>query len=354
MRDPADLFEAGARAAEDILHRAFRIDIAKDDNPLGKRSFVVLVRRVSRRLLRVAGPHDARGAKAAAEKLDADWPNLTAKARGRLIDEADESVAAAGERALPALDAYLETASTQIVGGTRRAAKKSYKLSIAASLTDRDERTAEHVRASHTMFIRDAHGDLRERLSAKARDIVADGLEKGLGREDISEGLAAAMTGAKRPDSYWDLIATNFSNRARTFTHVHALDEAGIEAYRFDAVLDEATSEICRFMHGKVFNVGKAVKRQQRVIELEDPEEIKVAMPWVSKAKRDADGKEVLYYETEGGARRAVAVVDEPAEGKKDEVGSYSRELSTEQLERAGVTSPPLHGNCRSSLTPVF
>lgn len=354
MSDPADLYEGGARAVEEILRRAFRIDIAKDDDPLGKKGFVVIVGRVSRRMQKIAGPIEGKAAKKAGEKLDADWPNIKAKKRGNLIQEAGEIVEAAGERALPLLDAILETSSTAIVRGTRRRARAKYKLSIAASLTDRDERTAEHVRASNTMFIRDAYGTLRERLSVRARNIVADGLEKGLGREDISAELADAMKSARRPDSYWDMISTNFSNRARTFTHVHALEEAGIEAYRYDAVLDEVTSDICRFMHGKVFNVGKAVKRQQRVLELEEPEDIKATMPWVSKAKRDSDGKEILYYETKGGARRAVAVVDESGEGTKDDTGSFSREMSTEQLERAGISVPPLHGGCRSTLTPVF
>jgi hypothetical protein len=42
--------------------------------------------------------------------------------------------------------------------------------------------------------------------------------------------------------------------------------------------------------------------------------------------------------------------VDEPAVGLRDEVGRYSRALSPAQLEAAGVTVPPLHGRCRSTI----
>ena len=63
----------------------------------------------------------------------------------------------------------------------------------------------------------------------------------------------------------------------------------------------------------------------------------------------DRDGRQVLFYER-GGRRRAVAQVDEPAVGTRDQVGRYSRTLSDGQLETAGVSVPPLHGRCRSTI----
>ena len=63
----------------------------------------------------------------------------------------------------------------------------------------------------------------------------------------------------------------------------------------------------------------------------------------------DREGNQVLFYER-GDRRRAVAQVDEPAVGERDAVGRYSRALSPVQLEAAGVTVPPLHGRCRSTI----
>jgi hypothetical protein len=140
-----------------------------------------------------------------------------------------------------------------------------------------------------------------------------------------------------------------FTNRARTSTQLAAFEDAGVERYRFDAVLDEVTSEPCRFLHGKVFTVARAMERFRDVERARDPERIRDLQPFVQVGADDA-GNTVLFYER-GGRRRAVARVDEPAEGTKDAVGRYSRALSPTQLETAGVTVPPLHGRCRSTIT---
>jgi hypothetical protein len=140
----------------------------------------------------------------------------------------------------------------------------------------------------------------------------------------------------------------SFANRGRTYTQLAAFDEADVERYRFEAVLDEVTSEVCRFMHGKVFSVERAMKRFREVERARDPERIQDLQPWV-QVGADDDGNQVLFYER-GDRRRVVAQVDEPAVGERDEVGDYSRQMSPDQLEAAGVTVPPLHGRCRSSI----
>lgn len=139
-----------------------------------------------------------------------------------------------------------------------------------------------------------------------------------------------------------------FTNRARTYTQLGAFDEAGIERYRFDAILDEVTSEACRFLHGKVFTVERAIDRFRSVERARDPDVIRDAQPFV-QVGTDREGNQVLFYER-GDRRRAVAQVDEPAVGTRDEVGRYSRALSPTQLEAAGVTVPPIHGRCRSTI----
>jgi hypothetical protein len=121
-----------------------------------------------------------------------------------------------------------------------------------------------------------------------------------------------------------------------------------VDRYRFEAVLDEVTSEVCRFMHGKVFTVEHAMDRFRDVERARDPERIRDVQPFV-EVGADPEGNQVLFYER-GGRRRAVAQVDEPAVGERDEVGRYSRALSPPQLEAAGVTVPPLHGRCRSTI----
>ena len=70
--------------------------------------------------------------------------------------------------------------------------------------------------------------------------------------------------------------------------------------------------------------------------------------PWV-QVGADHEGHQVLFYKRDG-RRRVVAQVDEASVGQSDKVGRYSRALSPDQLEAAGVSMPPLHGRCRSTV----
>jgi hypothetical protein len=110
-------------------------------------------------------------------------------------------------------------------------------------------------------------------------------------------------------------------------------------------------SHICRFMHGRQFSVRRAMRRFDEVEGARDPEAIADLQPWM-RVGSDGAGSQVLFYER-GGRRRVVAQIDEPAVGRSDQVGRYSRALSNDQLEAAGLMAPPLHGRCRSTLVLV-
>jgi hypothetical protein len=76
--------------------------------------------------------------------------------------------------------------------------------------------------------------------------------------------------------------------------------EAGIRQYRIEPVLDEQTTNICRYLHGKTFSVADALRRFDRIEQLEDPEAIKQAMPWV----REAQDRETRPHPALRGRRR--------------------------------------------------
>jgi hypothetical protein len=206
------------------------------------------------------------------------------------------------------------------------------------------------VRRSEGIFVRDQYGRRRDELAQRAREVVSAGLEQGLGRDEIAAHLSAALgplVGRGKP--YWEVVAMSFANRGRTFTQLAAFDDAGVERYRFDAILDEVTSHVCRFLHGRQFSVTRAMQRFDEVEQARDPEAIAELQPWM-RVGSDGEGNQVLFYERSG-RRRLVAQIDEPAVGRRDQVGRFSRSLTNEQLEAAGLTAPPLHGRCRSTLT---
>ena len=115
--------------------------------------------------------------------------------------------------------------------------------------------------------------------------------------------------------------------------------------------MDEATSIQCRFLNGRVFSVERAMRRFRDVEEKRDPERLTELQPFIQKGEDDG-GNEFLFYER-GGRRQLVAMVERSAAGERDTAGRFSRELSADALEAAGVTMPPTHFRCRSSVVAI-
>lgn len=341
------LYRNAATAADDMLQSVF---VSKALNPLNTRDFEVIVRQLSRALQGIAQDQEASALRKALQTLDVDWPNFSADAQAKVIRAANQVMRAAVPKALPAIDEVFGIEASRIVGATRKAAVKRFSLNISGSLSKTDLRTARFAKESQSNFVRDEFGKRRDAFSETARDIVADGLQKGLGRDDISSALGGALEAQAlgRSKPYWDMVAMVFTNRARTFTQLNAFEEAAVTQYRFDAVLDESTSEICRLMHNRTFSVEAAAKRIRQVETLKDPEDIRNLQPF-ARVGEDDEGNQVLFYERNE-RRRAIAQVDESGMGQRDNVGRYSRALSNAQLEAAGLTIPPLHGHCRSTI----
>jgi hypothetical protein len=141
-----------------------------------------------------------------------------------------------------------------------------------------------------------------------------------------------------------------FANRARSSAQVSAFAEAGIERFRFEAILDSVTSKVCRFMHGRVFSVKRAFDRVRQVERLRNPERIRELQPFVQVGV-GPDGNQILFYEKDGRRHRVAQV--EQASDEDGEAGTFSNALPKETLEEAGISLPPLHGRCRSTVVAV-
>jgi hypothetical protein len=128
--------------------------------------------------------------------------------------------------------------------------------------------------------------------------------------------------------------------------------EAGIRQYRIEAVLDEQTTNICRYLHGKTFSVADALRRFDRIEQLEDPEAIKQAMPWVREAQDRETGRTRLYVDG-GRGRTDLAEVARSAMGTRDDRGDFRALASDSALNEVGIGFPPYHGLCRSTTLAV-
>ncbi len=202
--------------------------------------------------------------------------------------------------------------------------------------------------------MRDEYGRRLDAFGQEARRVVADGLERGLGRDDLAGELETAAQAAliERAPFYWEVVAASFIGQGRSFAQMSSYAEAGIQRYVIEAVLDEQTTNICRFLHGKSFSVGDALRRFERVERAESPEAIKQLIPWVRESLDPDTGNPKLWVDG-GNGRMNVAEVTRSAFGTKDDRGEFKVLASDAALREVGVGFPPFHGLCRSTTIAV-
>ncbi len=349
-----DFLEKTEEAAEYVLATVYGIHLAKALDPLKKNDYQKIVRRFGAALRKVNAGEEAKALRAALKTLNVDWPNMTAKQRDAVIRAATSSFTSVPAKTLPKMQQSFELNGSKTIKGTKKSVKKTFKLDITGDFTTVDKKLTKVLGNQQVNFIRDEYGRRRVGFSNKARTIVGDGLELGLGRKEIAADLAKQLTTStiNRNKWYWELISATFTNRSRTYGQLASFQEAAIERYTFVAVMDEATSDVCRFMDGRVFEVAGALQVYNDMSQLTDPEDVKFSAPWVSPTK-DSNGDAALAYRQPSGRKRYVARISETGLGTQSS-GKYSKGMSNSSLENAGIMMPPLHGFCRSTILPDF
>lgn len=340
-----DLVSDAADAADELLRDYYSVDIAKALNPLDKGDFKKIVMRLSNSLRRTNASVEAPAMRAALDALDVDWPNLKPKEIDAVIKASTLALAPIPAQVIPRMSDTFEASATATIGGTKRSVKRRFRIEIEAVFNARDQRITDNLVKSQTNFVTDEYGRRVAAYDAEARAIVGNGLDQGLSRHDIGKelnrGLGAKVVG--RNQNYWNVVAAAHVSRARSWGQLASFSEAAIEVFVFEAVMDERTTEICRYMHGREFQVSSGVQAYESIDSLADPTDIKTQAPWVWQSK-DAQGNSTLVYRDAAGDKQRVAQIDKPGLGRKDSVGSYSKGLSSAQLEAQGISMPPLHG----------
>lgn len=346
-------FACCAADAAGEIAEALRLPVEKAIDPLTRGGFLRIVAQVRRAISLAAGEGEAAAVSEALRALDVDWPNLSAAAREATIEAARAAIGTAGVRAMPRVSAVLQATGPRVMGDTRTAAIRRYGFQIGTSLSARDRAAERYVRLSTANFIRDHYGIRRDEMAARAREVVARGLEEGRGRDAIAAALRSELGGSvMRGDSYWQVVAGQFTNSARVFSEIGAFQEAGVESYVFSAVLDEVTTDECRFYDGQVFPLSTAIAARDRLSSLSDPDDVYRVAPWVRSGTME-DGSRAIYVDR-GNGREVLATIERSGVGARDDRGSYSGALSGAALASMTPPMPPLHANCRSTIEPSF
>jgi hypothetical protein len=344
------VFEART-VADRLLGDYLRVKVTKAMDVGTPKGFDRAVATLAALLQARASGTDHEAVKAAVEVLDIDWHQTTAEQRRSLIGQALEAAGRKTKEVPAKIQTVFNDAATEVVRATRDSVMRDQKLIIGADFNAIDERIIRHLRTSQANYLSDEYGRRHLEFGEKARQIVANGLAEGLGRNDIARELEAAAQNvlAGKSSFYWDIVAGAFVGRGRSFGQLSAYAEASIERYVIHAVLDEATTEVCRFLDGKEFSVGAGLESFAQVEA--KPDAIKTINPWVRDGS-DPDGRRIMYVNGRGGKKHRLAVVDQPGIGLRDQKGSYSSALSPSKLQQIGISAPPLHAACRSTVLP--
>lgn len=334
-----------------------RIHVCKVANPLTKTGFDRLVSDLSAKLVRGAGMITQQEMRSIYRSLGVDWATATDRKVLRLTDAIDRAMKRAGRRVVTRIASGLKDTGGTVARETRRQVVKEHKLGISSSLSSADLRAVERVAADQGAFVTDFHGRVSESMSEKARSIVASGLERGFQNDriakDLESGLRSSLVG--RQSSYYQVVANAFVNRARSFSALRSFADAGIERYIISAVLDEVTTDTCRGLDGKVFEVAAGIDLYSAVDDLEDPKDVKYTQPWIveKEISRGPDaGKTGLYIPRKSGGSLLAGVVEKSGVGSRDARGSFTFRMSDKRLQGAGIGPPPYHGRCRTTLLP--
>lgn len=338
----------------DELLAIYGIDVNKALDPLDPSDFVTLVQRFGNRLRMTARPFEVDAVDAALSAMDVDWKSMSSRQTEAALKAANTAIAELSQVVPPRVRGEVITAGRDLVGATKTSAARRYQLGIETSFTEANETTVQRVALNQGNFVTDYYGVRAFEVEEVARGVVANSLEQGLGVDEISKRLEQTVKAKVlgRSPSYWNVVANSFMNRARTDTHLRSFREAGIERWRFEAVLDQQTTDQCRMLHDKVFAVGDAIARMESTDVADDPvSALKNGEPWLLNGK-DENGNPVLYTKDTEGNRTIIANVLESAVGKADTIGRYQQLVSDRALMERGIPMPPLHGRCRSTIVP--
>lgn len=150
--------------------------------------------------------------------------------------------------------------------------------------------------------------EVREQLQEELISSVSLGESRLQAGKRLQSAFGARV---KKDNLYWEGLSNHVVTRTREFGKVSGYQQAGISYIEVRAVLDNRTTQICRYMHGRIFKTSDAKKLREKIMSADTPDEIKRVAPWIT--------------------------------------GGKVKRMKTFQLADEGVILPPYHWNCRST-----
>lgn len=296
-------------------------------------------------------------------RLDVPWGSLSANAAAAVWDDAEDWLRArAGAPLLPRWQETINTTLTTVAAATRKDIREQFLPRIGTSFRREETAALDRIGTQQGWFLRDHNKAISRELTVRGRQIVADGLRQGWGRVEIGKQLREQLPGmwGARNAQYANVVAANAVSRARSHAELASYRDGGVEYMEVQAVLDERTTEICRFMDGHIISVADAYGVSEAAANVQRPEDIYDAAPFMQAVWTNAEGRRLGPKEahlrdhrelhTTRGAR--VAIIDRSGLGRKDDPGQFRALMGGNKFHDAHVGPPPYHHLCRSFTVP--
>jgi len=247
----------------------------------------------------------------------------------------------------PRMQVTLENTAT----GTKTALKDTFGIDLRTSLSMEESKAISTLTQHQGWHLKDNMGKRSAALTKKGLRIIENGMKQGLAQQTIARDL-------QKLPGLWDQYGVNYAraaastavNRARTYAEVTGYTEAGIELLEVQAVLDERTTDQCRYMDGKIIEVRKAEGNIYRAMSA-SPGTIQQAAPFLRTWREEGMQPGRYYIGPEGGS--AIGMITRSGVGAADDRGEYKTFVPDSQLpEVANIGPPPYHHQCRSYTVP--
>lgn len=341
----AELFARATAAAGRV------VDLVKADesDPYKPREFDRLTDDLARGLNKEGVPEFERAVAKAVDDSNVDWSVATDKQMDDFSKKLALTLGVAAGAVWRSIKTRVVSASVGMASSARKSFVKTHDLRVDRAISLQDKQAVTRSAATNVHYVREfGTGQLAPSLSAQAREIVQAGVGQGSSSRMIGKELHRVLGEAAggQTEVYFRMAASAINARSREFSSLRSMQDAGVELYEISAVLDEATTETCRFLDGKVLQVGHGLARYAAADSLTNPTDIRYEMPWLREKRisgGEHDGKMGIYAPGRDGMTR-LAVVEKGGFGERDAIGTYSAVASAQGMERANVGPPPYHG----------
>ena len=199
------------------------------------------------------------------------------------------------------------------------AAQEDQFKNVKISFGPADSKNIDLIKQQQVFWLKEHYGgSTSEKLQAI--------LQTSIGENWNTIKLAEKLKGnfgemVKQSDVYFQGLAEHTGLRVREFGRLNNYKRLGVTHYKIIAVIDERTSEICRYLNGKIFPVTPALQKMDAMFEVHDDETVN---------------------ETKDRLKRLAPFVKD-----KDIPALSSGEMELESL------FPPFHWRCRSRTVMV-